>query len=240
MIKASETKEYKETEEKVTIKIDKGYQKIKVPVTSYKKYVSDKNFKLEAYVEAPGDGKVEFIANENDVVKVSKDGEVTILGPGTARVYAVATGTNDFNRDISDAIVITVEEDKKSDPDIKNNVENTTTATQSTTTVIQNASTMNTKIAVPRVVVKKLKSGKKKIRLTWKKQSKVSGYEIRYSTKANMKNAKRIKVNAKTANKTIKKLKSKKRYYVQIRAYKTNDHKKNYGNWSAKKTLKTK
>ena len=40
--------------------------------------------------------------------------------------------------------------------------------------------------------------------------------------------------------KTIKKLKSKKRYYVQIRAYKTNDHKKNYGNWSAKKTLKTK
>ena len=99
---------------------------------------------------------------------------------------------------------------------------------------------MNTKIAVPRVVVKKLKSGKKQIRLTWKKQSKVSGYEIRYSTKANMKNAKRIKVNAKTANKTIKKLKSKKRYYVQIRAYKTNDHKKIYGNWSAKKTLKTK
>lgn len=44
---------------------------------------------------------------------------MTILGPGTARVYAVATGTNNFNRDISDAIMITVEEDKKSDPDIK-------------------------------------------------------------------------------------------------------------------------
>ena len=85
---------------------------------------------------------------------------MTILGPGTARVYAVATGTNNFNRDISDAIMITVEEDKKSDPDIKNNAENTTTATQSTTTVIQNASTMNTKIAVPRVVVKKLNQGK--------------------------------------------------------------------------------
>ena len=99
---------------------------------------------------------------------------------------------------------------------------------------------MNTKIAVPRVVVKKLKAGKKQIRLTWKKQSKVSGYEIRYATKANMKKAKRIKVNAKTASKTIKKLKSKKRYYIQIRAYKTNDHKKIYGNWSAKKTLKTK
>lgn len=89
---------------------------------------------------------------------------MTILGPGTARVYAVATGTNNFNRDISDAIVITVE-DKKSDPDIKNNVGNTTTAMQNatipdTTTVIQNASTANTKIAVPRVVVKKLKAGK--------------------------------------------------------------------------------
>ena len=112
--------------------------------------------------------------------------------------------------------------------------------TPDTTTVIQNTSTTNTKIAVPRVVVKKLKAGKKQIRLTWKKQSKVSGYEIRYATKANMKKAKRIKVNAKTASKAIKKLKSKKRYYIQIRAYKTNDHKKIYGNWSIKKTLKTK
>ena len=64
-------------------------------------------------------GKLNLLQNENDVVKVSKDGKVTILGPGTARVYAVATGTNNFNRDISDAIVITVEEDKKSDSDIK-------------------------------------------------------------------------------------------------------------------------
>ena len=53
-----------------------------------------------------------------------------------------------------------------------------------------------------------------------------------------MKNAKRIKVNAKTANKTIKKLKSKKRYYVQIRAYKTNDQQKNYGNWRCKENIK--
>ncbi|MBP0052272.1 serine protease, partial [Anaerostipes hadrus] len=133
VIKTSETKEYKETEEKVTIKIDKGYQKIKVQDTSYKKYVSDKNFKLEAYVEATGDGKEEYIANENDVVKVSKDGEVTILGPETARLYAVSTGKNNINRDISYAIVITVEEAKKSDPDIKHNVENTTTAMQNTT-----------------------------------------------------------------------------------------------------------
>ena len=167
---------------------------------------------------------------------------MTILGPGTARVYAVATGTNNFNRDISDAIVITVE-DKKSDPDIKNNVGNTTTAMQNatipdTTTVIQNASTANTKIAVPRVVVKKLKAGKKQIRLTWKKQSKVSGYEIRYATKANMKKAKRIKVNAKTASKTIKKLKSKKRYYIQIRAYKTNDHKKDLWKLEYKENIK--
>lgn len=91
---------------------------------------------------------------------------MTILGPGTARVYAVATGTNNFNRDISDAIVITVEEDKKSDPDIKNNVENTTTAMQNattpdTTTVIQNTSTTNTKIASAKSRCKKTKSRKK-------------------------------------------------------------------------------
>lgn len=53
-----------------------------------------------------------------------------------------------------------------------------------------------------------------------------------------MKKAKRIRVNAKTANKTIKKLKSKKRYYVQIRAYKTNDHKKKLWKLECKENIK--
>ena len=245
IIKASETEKYKETEEKVTIKVDKGYQKIQVPVTSYKKYVSDKSFKLQAYVAKPGDGKVEFIANENDVIKVSKDGEVTILGPGTAKVYAVATSTTNFNRDISDAIEIIVEEDKK------NNVDNTTTATQNTTTAAQNATTTAvqdittatqkvTKISVPKIVMKKINSGKKKIAVSWKRQTSVTGYQLRYSTKANMKKAKLIKVNGKAGNKTIKKLKAKKRYYVQIRAYKNNGQKNIYGKWSTKKAIKTK
>ena len=88
--------------------------------------------------------------------------------------------------------------------------------------------------------MKKIKAGKKKIAVSWKRQTSVTGYQLRYSTKANMKKAKLIKVNGKAGNKTIKKLKAKKRYYVQIRAYKNNGQKNIYGKWSTKKAIKTK
>ena len=86
------------------------------------------------------------------------------------------------------------------------------------------------------------KPAKKQIKVTWKKQTvQVTGYQIRYSTNKNMKNSKIVTVaKAKTTTKTIKKLKSKKKYYVQIRTYKTVNGVKHFSAWSAKKFVTTK
>lgn len=236
IITASETDKYKETTQAVKIEVEKGQQKIKIPVSTYKKLTTDAPFKLEAYVEAPGDGKIEFIANENNVLKVTRDGEVTILGEGTTQVYAIAKATDSFRREVSDAITIIVEKDSKS-----TNATNTTkpsddNKTEPTTTV----NTEKTKVSVNKFKITKTKAGKKKVKVFWKKQKQVVGYQIRYATAKNMKRAKTVKAAKTITSKMIKKLKSKKRYYFQIRAYATDGNKTVYGKWSNKKAVKVK
>lgn len=87
-----------------------------------------------------------------------------------------------------------------------------------------------------------LKKGSKKMKLKWKKVfSQASGYQIRYSTKSSMSGAKIVTVKKyKTSSKTISRLKKKKKYYVQIRTYKTVGKDKYYSNWSARKSIVTK
>lgn len=87
-----------------------------------------------------------------------------------------------------------------------------------------------------------LKKGSKKMKLKWKKiSSQASGYQIRYSTKSFMSGAKTVTVKKyKTSSKTISRLKKKKKYYVQIRTYKTVEKEKYYSNWSARKSVVTK
>ena len=74
-----------------------------------------------------------------------------------------------------------------------------------------------------------LKAGKKKVTVKIKKAS-VSGYEIKYAANKNFKNAK-VKNTTKTTY-TIKSLKSKKKCYVKVRAYKVVKGKKIYGSYS--------
>ena len=92
--------------------------------------------------------------------------------------------------------------------------------------------------------LKSVKSKKKKmITLTWTTNKNSSGYQISYSTSKKFKKSKTKTVlvkNKKTKTKTIKKLKSKKTYYVRIRGYKTANGKKLYGHWSQVKKVKTK
>lgn len=95
-----------------------------------------------------------------------------------------------------------------------------------------------TTIAKPVVT---LKAYKKKMRVSWKKIKGVSGYEIYRSTKKT-KGYKKIKT-AKKANivsYTNKSLKSKKRYYYKIRAYKKVNGRKVYSKYSSPKSVKTK
>ena len=60
----------------------------------------------------------------------------------------------------------------------------------------------------------------KALKLTWKKSSSISGYEIQYSTSKSFASAKTVKVSKSKTGYTIKKLKGSKKYYVRIRAYK--------------------
>ena len=96
--------------------------------------------------------------------------------------------------------------------------------------------------------ISKVKSPRKKqIKVTWKKKSGVTGYQIQVSTtsKFTKSKTKTYKISKqKTTSKTIKSLKSKKKYYVRIRTYKTakvNGGKvTKYSSWSAKKTVRVK
>lgn len=90
-------------------------------------------------------------------------------------------------------------------------------------------------------VIKAVKKQKKGFTVKWGKVSKASGYQIRYSTSKNMSKATKISVKGnKTFSKQVKKLKSKKKYYVQVRAYKNTKGGKLYSSWSAKKSIITK
>lgn len=100
-----------------------------------------------------------------------------------------------------------------------------------------------TKVKVPKgTTVKKLKAGKKKITVIWKKQTKyTTGYQIQYSTKKNFKKAKTVTVKgAKKTKATIRKLKSKKKYYVRIRTYRKVNGKTYRSSWSKAKRIKVK
>lgn len=81
-----------------------------------------------------------------------------------------------------------------------------------------------------------LYAGKKKATVSWGTVSNASGYEISYKVKNTTKIAK-VKGGSKT-RKTIKKLKSKKKCVVRIRAYRKEGSKTAYSKWSSKRSVK--
>lgn len=90
----------------------------------------------------------------------------------------------------------------------------------------------------------KVVKGKKAFTAKWKKQSKknlkkFNGYQIRYSTKSNMKGAKYKTAGKKATYKKIGKLKAKTKYYVQVRTYTKTKSGTFYSKWSGKKSVKT-
>lgn len=87
----------------------------------------------------------------------------------------------------------------------------------------------------------KLKAGKKKVTVTYKKVSGATSYKVTYSTSKKFKKAKTATVKSgKTVKKTISKLKSKKTYYVKVCAVKKVKGKSYTGKWSAVKKVKVK
>ena len=133
------------------------------------------------------------------------------------------------------------DEVKDSKPATKPSEPATTPSTTQPTT--KPSTTKNTKTVKPKKTsIKKLSKGKKKFTVTWAKVSGVKGYQIQYSSDKKLKkNNKSVTVTKqKTTNATVKKLKSKKKYYVRVRTYKTVNGKKIYSSWSKVKSVKTK
>lgn len=91
-------------------------------------------------------------------------------------------------------------------------------------------------------VLSKIKAGKKAMAVTWKKQAvETTGYQLQYSLKANMAKAKSINIAKNSiASVKIKKLVSKKRYFVRIRTFKKVGTANFYSAWSKTKFVKIK
>lgn len=95
------------------------------------------------------------------------------------------------------------------------------------------------KVAVPKTTLRSLKKAKKAFKVKWTKQ-KVNGYQLRYSTSAKFKTQKTVTVKkASTVSKKIRRLKSKKKYYVQVRCYISKYDKTYYSGWTSKKAVTT-
>lgn len=151
-------------------------------------------------------------------------------------------GDNAAYRSVSVIVKGTKQDEvKDNEPATKPSESATTPSTTQPTT--KPSTTKNTETVKPKKTsIKKLSKGKKKFTVTWAKVSGVKGYQIQYSSdKKFKKNNKSVTVTKqKTTKATVKKLKSKKKYYVRVRTYKTVNGKKIYSSWSKVKSVKTK
>lgn len=81
-------------------------------------------------------------------------------------------------------------------------------------------------------------TGAGKILLRWKRNRKVSGYQIQVATSKKFRKAKKITIKKnKVVKKTVNRLK-KKVYYLRIRTYQVVDGKRYYSDWSGKKKIR--
>lgn len=178
------------------------------------------------------------------------------INDARAIAYKYATTANNMAYETTPTTTITVNKAPGAKPDTPNNgndnnnnnnnnnnngtnnpaggTGNTNNATNNTNNSSNGATTSSSKKKVTVAKVKSLKLAskkKKQLKVSWKKASGISGYQIQYSTKKNFKSAKTVVVKKTKTSYTIKKLKSKKKYYVRIRAYKTVSGKKYYSSW---------
>lgn len=91
--------------------------------------------------------------------------------------------------------------------------------------------------------VSSVSAGAAAFTVKWKKVSGVTGYQVQYSTSSKFTSKTSKTATAKkdkTTAKTVSGLKSKTKYYVRVRTYKTSGKKKKYSSWSSAKSVTTK
>ena len=177
---------------------------------------------------ASGKGSVKLI-NEDGTLVTTAD---ALKAEGTYNIVVTATG---YNKTLEFTYT-----NKSDTTATKPSDATTATKPAATTTATKPAVKPVKKVTVKKQTVK-VKAGKKKLTVTWKKDKNVSGYQIKIATKKNFKGAKTYTVKSyKTYKKVIKKLKAKKKYFVKVRAYKTVGKSKVYGAYSAVRSCKVK
>lgn len=210
---------------KVTFAVNKADQSIELEKDSYTLTMGAASFDLGAKAKTA----LKYTSSDENVVTVDENGKVTLKGEGTAEITVKAEADDNYN-ETAKTVKIVVNKVAETKP------ATTTEVKQTTTTVAKPA----TKVTVKKQTAK-VKAGKKKLTIRWKKDKAVSGYQIKLATKKNFKGAKTYTVKSyKTYKKVIKKLKSKKKYYVKVRAYKTVGKSKVYGAYSSVKSCKVK
>ena len=91
--------------------------------------------------------------------------------------------------------------------------------------------------------VSSVSAGAAAFTVKWKKVSGVTGYQVQYSTSSKFSSKTSKTATAKkdkTTAKTVSGLRSKTKYYVRVRTYKTSGKKKKYSSWSSAKSVTTK
>lgn len=158
------------------------------------------------------DKKVEWRSDNPKVATVTAAGKVKAVKSGTAKITAITSG----GCNVTAACDITVKKD---------------------TAKSQNTSKPK------KMILKKVSSPKKgTLKLIWKKDAGITGYQAVVATDKKFKKNKKtatIKKN-KTVTKTFTKLKRKKTYFAKARAYKQMGKTKVYGAYSAVKKAKVK
>lgn len=97
--------------------------------------------------------------------------------------------------------------------------------------------------APKKTTVSSVSAGAAAFTVKWKKVSGVTGYQVQYSTSSKFTSKTSKTATAKkdkTTAKTVSGLKSKTKYYVRVRTYKTSGKKKKYSSWSSAKSVTTK
>lgn len=98
------------------------------------------------------------------------------------------------------------------------------------------ALTATTKLQRPIILSVRSKS-KKAISIMLKKAPSVSGYQISVSTSKDFKNSTTMNRTTKKTTYLVTNVKSKKKYYVKVRVYKTVNNKKIFSDWSPVKAI---
>ena len=94
------------------------------------------------------------------------------------------------------------------------------------------------KVGMPKCVLSKVTSPKKKyLKAVWKKVSGCSGYQMQISLKSSFSGARAKSISKSKASYTVSGFKTKKKYFVRIRAYEKAGKKTYYGSWSKAKSI---